>query len=233
LATDIGDEFYKKALTQEFKDVKVLELNGCIQAFLWTKKPAHNLADLKGLKIRTPGGQQTNYIKSLGAEPVFMPLGDVYLAMETGTIDGLVTCPPLVLAFKLYEVAKYGVKATFGCVSEGVVMNKKSWERTPPDLQKIIEEVVGNPFRSTHGLTQKTYAKMIKDIKAKGVTIYNLPPQEEAKWFKRFQDQTRKWVAKLEKQGLPAKEAVIMYGRIAKSKGTVCVAMPPEWQTGK
>lgn len=233
LATDIGDEFYKKALTQEFKDVKVLELNGCIQAFLWTKKPVHNLADLKGLKIRTPGGQQTNYIKSLGAEPVFMPLGDVYLAMETGTIDGLVTCPPLVLAFKLYEVAKYGVKATFGCVSEGVVMNKKSWERTPPDLQKIIEEVVGNPFRSTHGLTQKTYAKMIKDIKAKGVTIYNLPPQEEAKWFKRFQDQTRKWVAKLEKQGLPAKEAVIMYGRIAKSKGTVCVAMPPEWQTGK
>lgn len=93
LAANIGNQVYEKALQEEFKGVKVLELNGCIQSFLWTTKPVHTLEDLKGLKIRTPGGMQTGYIKSLGAQPVFMPLGDVYLAMETGTIDGLVTCP--------------------------------------------------------------------------------------------------------------------------------------------
>ena len=233
LAADIGNEVYHKVLQDEFKGVKVLELNGCIQAFLWTTKPVHKLEDLKGLKIRTPGGMQTGYIKALGAEPVFMPLGDVYLAMETGTIDGLVTCPPLVLAFKLYEVAKYGVKATFGCVSEGVVMNLKAWNNTPPDLQKIIMEVVGNPFATTHALDKKTYDQMIKEIKAKGVKIYDLPPQEEARWFKRFQDYTRRWVAQLEKQGKPAKEAVIMYSKIAEAHGTRCVAVPPEWLQGK
>ena len=231
LAANIGNKVYAKALKAEFKDVKVLELNGCIQAFLWTTKPVHTLEDLKGLKIRTPGGMQTNYIKSLGAEPVFMPLGDVYLSMETGTIDGLVTCPPLVLAFKLYEVAKYGVQATFGCVSEGVVMNKKSWDRTPADLQKIIEEVVGNPFATTHGLDKKTYAQMIKEIKAKGVKLYQLPPKEEERWFARFQNVTREWVAKLEKQGKPAKEAVMMYTQIVEQAGSKCVATPPEWHT--
>jgi len=229
LATDIGNKVYHKVLENEFKDVKVLELNGCIQAFVWTTKPVKTLADLKGMKIRSPGGMQTRYIKALGAEPVFMPLGDVYQAMETGRIDGLVTCPPLVLAFKLYEVAKYGVKATFGCVSEGVVMNKKSWAKTPPDLQKIIMDVVSNPFATTHGLDKKTYAIMMKEIKAKGVKIYDLPAAEQAKWSKKFQEATREWVAELEKKGLPAKEAVIVYTKTAKELGTTCVAAPPEW----
>lgn len=229
LATDIGNAMYDKALKKEFEDVKVLELNGCIQAFVWTTKPIRSLADLKGKKLRSPGGLQTTYIKALGAEPVFIPLGDVYMAMDTGTIDGLVTCPPLVLAFKLFEVAKHGVKATFGCVSEGVIMNKKTWDKTPPDLQKIIMEVVGNPFATTHGLDKKTYAKMMEEIKAKGVTIYDLPPEEEAKWFKAFQEATRQWVAEMEKKGLPAKEAVIQYNEVAEKHGTKAVAVPPEW----
>ncbi|MFH1116752.1 MAG: TRAP transporter substrate-binding protein [Pseudomonadota bacterium] len=229
LATDIGNQVYQKVLEKEFKDVKVLELNGCIQAFLWTTKPVKSLEDLKGMKIRSPGGMQTLYIKALGAEPVFMPLGDVYLAMETGTIDGLVTCPPLVLAFKLYEVAKYGVKATFGCVSEGVIMNKKKWESTPKDLQKIIMDVAGNPFALTHGLDKKTYAAMMKEIEDKGVKIHDLTADQNAKWAERFQNVTKEWVAELEKKGLPAKEAVIMYTEVAKGKGTTCVATPPEW----
>ena len=83
IGADIGNAMYKRILHQEFPGVKMIELNGCIQAFLWTKKPVRSLADCKGLRIRTPGGHQTNYIKAVGAEPVFMPLVDVYLAMET------------------------------------------------------------------------------------------------------------------------------------------------------
>ncbi len=230
VSVDIGNKVYKEGLQKEFPNVKVLELNGCIQAFLWTTKPVKSLADCKGLRIRTPGGMQTQYIKSLGAEPVFMPLGDVYLALETGTIDGLVTCPPLVLAFKLYEVVKYGVIATFGCVSEGVVMNKKTWEKTPDDLKVIIEEVVGNPFRSTGGLTQGVYKTMMKEIAAKGIKMHEMAPDQAGLWFEKFQDVTKKWVADMEAKGLPAKEIVMIYDRAATDAGVTCVAMPPEWR---
>ncbi|MFH1351406.1 MAG: TRAP transporter substrate-binding protein [Pseudomonadota bacterium] len=229
VGVDIGNEMHDKILKQEFANVKVLELNGCIQAFLWTTKPIRRLEDCKGMRIRSPGGHQTNYIKSLGAEPVFMPLGDVYLAMEMGTIDGLVTCPPLVLAFKLYEVAKHGVVATFGCVTEGVIMNQKSWERTPADLKPVIEEVCGNPFRTTGGLNRDVYKTMMKEIAAKGVALYTLPLEEQERWFKGFQEETKKWVAELEKKGMEAKEAVKMYNRIVEQKGLKCVAYPSEW----
>jgi TRAP-type C4-dicarboxylate transport system substrate-binding protein len=229
VATDIGNEMYEKALKDEFQGVKVLELNGCISAYLWTTKEVKTLDDLKGLKIRTPGGLQTSYIKALGAEPVFMPLGDVYLALETGTIDGLVTCPPLVLAFKLSEVAKYGVITTFGCVTEGVVMNQKVWDKTPDNLKKIIMEVAGNPFKTTHGLDQGTYKEMMKTIKANGVATYELPEAEAEKWSQRFQNVTKEWVAKLEGEGKNAKEAVVMYKKIADNLNVSCPAFPAEW----
>lgn len=94
-------------------------------------------------------------------------------------------------------------------------------------------EVVGNPFATTHGLGKKTYGQMMEELKAKGANIYDLPPDQEAKWFKEFQEATKKWAADLEKQGLPAKEAVIMYNKIAEEHGTKCVAFPPEWAEKK
>jgi TRAP-type C4-dicarboxylate transport system substrate-binding protein len=211
IATEIGNAMYKRVLNQEFPGVKMVELNGCIQAFMWTKKPVKTLEDVKGLKIRSPGGHQTHYIKSLGAEPIFMPLGDVYMAMETGTIDGIVTCPPLILSFKLHEVAKHAVVATFGCVSEGVIMNQESWKKTPDDLKPVVEEVCHNPFHTTGGLNRDVYKKMMKDITDKKVELYNLPSKEAERWYDRFRDVTRKWVGDLEAKGLKAKEVVRMY----------------------
>ena len=78
------------------------------------------------------------------------------MAIETGTIDGIVTCPPVILAFKLHEVAKYGV-VTFGCVSEGTVMNMNTWNKLPEDQKKIVNELGTNPFRASGGLTRSEY----------------------------------------------------------------------------
>ena len=230
VSTDIGNVLYEKLLKNEFPGVKMIELNGCIQSFLWTVKPIRSIDDVRGLRIRSPGGHQTHYIKSLGAEPVFMPLGDVYLSMQTGTIDGLVTCPPLVLAFKLYEVAKQGTLATFGCVTEGVIMNQKSWDHAPDDLKPIIMEVCHNPFRTTGGLTRDVYKTMMKEIAAKGVELYQMPNDQQAQWFKLFQEETQKWVSALETKGLPAKAAVILYNEEAHKHDVFTAAFPQEWE---
>jgi TRAP-type C4-dicarboxylate transport system substrate-binding protein len=230
IATEIGNAMYKRVLNQEFPEVRMVELNGCIQSFLWTKKPVRTLEKAKGLKVRSPGGHQTNYIKAIGAQPVFMPLGDVYLAMETGAIDGIVTCPPQFLAFKLNEVAKFGVVATFGCVSEGVIMNNESWKKTPDDLKPIVDEVTHNPYRITGGLTRNVYQIMMKEIADKNVELYHLPAREAERWYDRFREVTRKWVADLEGKGLKAKEVVRMYNEECEKRGVKVVAIPPEWK---
>lgn len=230
-ATDIGNALYASspALQKEFEDVHLLELNGCIQAFLWTKKPVTSLKDLKGLKIRTPGGMQTQYIKNLGAEPVFMPLGDVYTSLDTGAIDGLVTCPPLVLAFKLYEVVKHGVVATFGCVTEGVVMNKRKWNKLDTDEQAIITKITSNPYAHTHGLDQGTYKEMLAELKDKGVTLHSLDSETQDSWFKTYHQVTRDWVA-AQKDPAGAEKLVKQLAKIVEENGSEAVAVPPEWR---
>lgn len=230
VATEIGNAMYDRVLKTEFPGVKMVELNGCIQAFMWTKKPVKTLDDVKGLKIRSPGGHQTNYIKSLGAEPIFMPLGDVYMAMETGTIDGIVTCVPLILSFKLHEVAKHAVVLTLGCVSEGVIMNEESWKKTPDTLKPVIDDVCHNPFKTTGGLTRDVYKKMMQEVTDKKVELYNLPEIEAERWYDRFRDVTRKWVEDLEGKGLKAKEVVKMYNEECEKRGVRVAAFPKEWK---
>ncbi|MFB3883577.1 MAG: TRAP transporter substrate-binding protein [Thermodesulfobacteriota bacterium] len=232
IATDIGNAMYKRVLRQEFQEVKMVELNGCIQSFLWTKRPVRTLEDMRGLKVRSPGGHQTHYIKVLGAEPIFIPLGDVYLAMETGTVDGIVTCPPQFLAYKLHEVAKYGVVTTFGCVSEGVIMNRRSWEKIPEELKPVVDEVTQNPYRITGGLTRDVYKQMMKEIADKKVELYPLPANEAERWYERFREVTRKWVLDLEGKGLKAKEVVRMYNEECEKRGVKVVAFPSEWRRG-
>ncbi len=230
IATDIGNALYKRVLHQEFPGVKMAELNGCIQAFLWTKKPVRSLEDAKGLRIRTPGGHQTNYLKAIGAEPIFMAPGDVYLAMETGTVDGICTCPPILLSFKLHEVVKYGLVTTFGCVSEGVIINQESWKKTPDELKPILDDVCHNPFHVTGGLTREVYKKMMREITDKKVELYSLPAVEAERWYERFREVTRRWVADLEAKKLPAKEVVRMYNEECEKRGVKVVAFPPEWR---
>jgi len=52
----------------------------------WYRKPVKSLADMKGLKIRI-GGFAGKVIERLGAVPQNLPGGEIYQALEKGTID--------------------------------------------------------------------------------------------------------------------------------------------------
>ena len=232
VAVEIGNEMYERVLHEEFSDdVKVLQLNGCVMSFIWTNKPVRTLEDLKGLKIRSPGGLQTYMIESLGAEPSFIPLGDVYLSMETGVIDGIVTCPMLYKAYKLHELGKHAVVATFGCVSEGVIMNKKFYDKMPVDLQTIVEEVVRNPFELTGGLTEEVIQACMDSMSAEGVEFYELPAEEAERWYDRFSEEVvKKWVGDMDKKGLPGKETLLNFKAVLDEQGVDFPAFPVEWE---
>ena len=204
---EIGMSMYDHSLKNEFKDVKTLHINSCVMAHLWTTKPVTSLEDIKGLKIRSPGGLQTLAIKALGAAPIFMPLGDVYLSMETGVIDGVVTCPALVKAFKLYEVAKYGVPVSFGCVAEGLFVNKKFWKKLPEDLKVIVEDVGRNAYKIAGIFDEKWYGATMKEIGEK-IQIRPLEEKESARWNNLFKHMLEDWALDLEKKGKPGKETL-------------------------
>ncbi|MCG8642028.1 MAG: TRAP transporter substrate-binding protein [Desulfobacterales bacterium] len=209
-AAEAGRAMHDKLLHTEFKGIKVLHINNCVMAHLWTTRKVETMEDLKGMKIRSPGGLQTRAIEALGATPVFMPLGDVYLSMETGVIEGVVTCPALVKAFKLHEVAKFGTPATFGCVSEGLFVNERFWKRVPEDLKPIIEDVGKNAYKIAGIFDEHWYSETMEGF-GDTVEISELTPEEQARWDKQFSDMLVTWAEELEAKGLMAKQALELF----------------------
>ncbi len=61
--------------------------------------------DWKGRKVRTAGRWQVEQIRALGASPVAMDPGEMYLALQNRTIDCALGNNVLALGFKLHEVA--------------------------------------------------------------------------------------------------------------------------------
>ena len=71
-------------------------------------RPLREPADLRGLKMRVPEAPLfVDMMRTLGAAPTPMSLGEVYLSLQTGVIDGQENPLPTINANKFMEVQRY------------------------------------------------------------------------------------------------------------------------------
>ncbi len=115
--------------------------NTGVQMGGWFRKKINTIADLKGLKMRIPGLGGKVMAKA-GVNPVLMSGGEIYTALERGTIDATEWVGPYHdLRLGLYRAAKYYYYP--GWHEPGPTLelniNKKAWETLPKDLQLIVE----------------------------------------------------------------------------------------------
>jgi len=130
------------ALAKEYRRVTLLGLwHNAPNMLLMGNKPVRNMADLKGLKIRTPSRNGGKILEAWGASPVSMPATDIYNAMQTGVIDGAMIDATTLQTFKLGEVTKYvtyGMKPTVS--SFFLVMNRDSFSALSAPQRAIVQE---------------------------------------------------------------------------------------------
>jgi TRAP-type C4-dicarboxylate transport system substrate-binding protein len=104
-------------------------------------------ADLAGLKIRVAGATAAEVATALGATPVQMPITEVYNALQTGLIDGVITGSSTLNDFKLDEVANsYTFGANLGRLSFFTVMNEGRYNALPEDQRKALDAASGLPL---------------------------------------------------------------------------------------
>jgi TRAP-type mannitol/chloroaromatic compound transport system substrate-binding protein len=108
--------------------------------FGWFKKEIKSAADLKGVKMRLPG-LGAEMIRRLGAVPTLMAPGDVFPALQAGTLDATdFTGPANDMALGFHQVCKYyywpGVHKP-GAVQQ-VIISKKKYDALPNDLKEIV-----------------------------------------------------------------------------------------------
>ena len=119
--------------------VKIIATNPFPAQVFFCKKPITGLADLKGLKIRVAGPAQSDFLNALGAQPVAIAFGEVYTALERGTVDCAVTGTGTGNAQKWWEVTShlYTLVASWGI--SGYMVNLAWWNKLDPAVRTFLE----------------------------------------------------------------------------------------------
>ncbi len=120
-------------------------IRSLISTATFTTRPITKLEDLKGLRLRIPTDKPIldAYI-ALGASAIWLPPAEALPALINGMVDGAVaTWTGNVIPWSLNKYAPYCLDEPVGAPSvSDFSCNLKSWNRLPPDLQKIITDVV-------------------------------------------------------------------------------------------
>lgn len=92
---------------RELSGLTILAIQGgTLPGVITRTRHVERLEDLKGLRIRTPV-ELLNVLRVLGADPVNMPMGDVYSALAKGVLDGVVAPADTLHSLHFAEVAKH------------------------------------------------------------------------------------------------------------------------------
>lgn len=125
----------------ELEGLKILAVQGgSLPGIITTDRPVESLDDLKGLRIRGPT-ELLGVLQELGADPVNMPMGDVYSALAKGVLDGVVAPTDTFRALHFAEVAEHYVDMA---IPRGAyparAMSMQRWDQLSPEHQRVLEE---------------------------------------------------------------------------------------------
>lgn len=146
------------------------------------KKPIKKPEDFKGLKIRGYSELASETIKALGASPVTMGAGEVYMALQRGTIDGQSSGAPAMRDRKMYEVTKFLTVTNHASPEFVVAMNDKSFAKMNETQQKAFMEAAKEVRDILRKNAKAEDLKGLEDLKAKGMEIYVVPENEIKAW---------------------------------------------------
>lgn len=135
-------------------------------------RPIHTPADLKGLKLRTPGSQtRIMAFREFGAAPTPMNLGEVYLALQQGALDGQENPLSVVKEFSFFEVQKYVSLTRHVYTPITLVMNGKKWASLSPEFQKEVVIAAMAAAAETRRLSAASDASLVATFEAAGVEV--------------------------------------------------------------
>jgi len=93
---------------------------------------------LKNIKLRAAGGVATRVAKAWGAAPVTIATGEIYPALQRGTLDALIFPSYGLKDYKFFEIAKTYTNPPVFIWCDDLWINKDSFDKLPKDLQDTL-----------------------------------------------------------------------------------------------
>jgi TRAP-type transport system periplasmic protein len=135
-------------------------------------RPVHGPADLQGLKIRTtPNPAHVQAFELWGAIPTPMAFTEVYLALETGTVDGQENPLNIIRSNRFQEVQRHLSFTDHAYTVSIVSMNLAKFESLEPALQEALLTAAREAAAHQRALNREQEAGDLEAIRAAGVAV--------------------------------------------------------------
>lgn len=163
----------RKAVDGPAKDIifEELEEQGIIGLAFWENgmrnltnnvKPVHSIDDIQGLKIRTtPATMQIEAWKALGALPTSIDIGELYTALQVGTVSAQENPYAEIEYKKFYEVQPYLTVTNHVYTPFLMALSKKTADKMTDEQLQVIKDaaVVGQKVQRDAALAAQDAAK--------------------------------------------------------------------------
>ena len=136
------------------------------------RRPIVTPADLRGIKLRVPTGEwRIRMFQALGANPSPMPLSEVFVALQTGVMDGQENPFAQVYTSKLHEVQRYLSLTGHVYTPAYVTAGAAAWQRLPEDVRRVLEETA----RTMQGYVYEAAARLdqglLEQLRTSGIQV--------------------------------------------------------------
>ncbi len=182
---------FRKMIKDTVQGAQVLALITLGLRDFYSKKEIHNIAELRGLKVRVQATPtEDTLFPAYGAQIVHMPFGDVYTSLQTGVVDVAENGINVYLSNKHYEVAPIMSLSEHEANNNVIWVSDKAWNGFSDEQKKWVQEAADETGRKEppHALAlehesmaklEKIGVKFVKDVDKSGFIKVAEPIQDK------------------------------------------------------
>lgn len=153
-------------------DLVALGFLSVFERDVYGTKPVHTLEDMNGFKIRVIQGPGfVGAYEALGAQSTPMAYAEVFLALQSGVVDGAEASPEQLIQDNFVEATEYFNLTKIHHMAALMVMAGSSFDRLTPEQQEIVREAGREASVASIDVYKANYVDGLAQLEAAGIEI--------------------------------------------------------------
>lgn len=170
MVTEIEDAMSLKILDAAYQGTRTLNLR--------KKADVMSPADLEGMSLRVvPSPSNILMGEGLGANPTPVPFSELYLALQTGTVDAQENPLTLIHSQKFYEVTEQIVDTKHKVLIQFPAYSSRNWENLTPEQQQVVADGAAEAMAAYTKTVMDLEASLQETLEGEGI-VFTQPDRE-------------------------------------------------------
>jgi TRAP-type C4-dicarboxylate transport system substrate-binding protein len=135
-------------------------------------RPIARVEDLRGLKLRVL--QTAAFVQAYqaaGVQPTPMPLGEVFISMQNGVVDGSDFSADILVADRFIEVVRHYTYARFHQTPTMLIFSAAKFNAWPAEVQRAIRDSMGEAIQAGIAFHDEFTAEAGRQMRERNLTV--------------------------------------------------------------